>query len=133
MLRKLEHPVLWVIVCCCFFAGFGFAVGEVVQRVHDACTVDAVCLPKNILELAGEYSDPRVKLFTAVFVIVALVEAGFFLCQLRLKRQVMRAAEKAAFADREAANEKRVLLFSLKEHNLVSELLRSMINVSNEG
>jgi len=59
------------------------------------------------LELAGEYFDPRVILFTAVFIVAATVEAGFFFYQLRLKRQVTRAAEKATLAAREVASEKK--------------------------
>src|SRR6266404_6039677 len=47
-----------------------FAVGEAVQRVNDACAVGAACQGKNILGLAGEYFDPRVTLFTLVFVVV---------------------------------------------------------------
>jgi len=31
MLKKLVHAIVWVILCSCFFAGFGFAVGEAVQ------------------------------------------------------------------------------------------------------
>ena len=91
MLKKLDHPILWVILCSCFFAGFGFAVGEAVQRVNDASAVSAV--PKNILESAGEYFDRRVILFTIVFLIAAAVDAGFLVYRLRLKRQVTRATK----------------------------------------
>ena len=128
MLKKLDHPILWVILCSCFFAGFGFAVGEAVQRVNDASAVSAV--PKNILESAGEYFDRRVILFTIVFLIAAAVEAGFLFYRLRLKRQVTRATEKAALAAREVANEKRVLLAKLK-HNLEPELFTSITNAFN--
>ncbi len=132
MLKKLDHAIVWVILCSCFFAGFGFAVGEAVQRVNDACSVNAVCQSKNILELAGEYFDPRVILFTAVFIVAATVEAGFFFCQLRLKRQVTRAAEKATLAAREVASEKRALLARLNEYNLEPELLASITKALNE-
>ncbi len=121
MARKLGRPVMWVILCSCFFAGFGFAVGEAVQRVNDACAVDAVCQGKNILELAGEYFDPRVTLFTVVLVIVAAAEASFFFYQSRLKRQVMRATEKAAATNRQLETETRALLACLKEYDLEHE------------
>jgi hypothetical protein len=121
MLRKLDHPIVLVVLCSCFFAGFGFAVGEAVQRVHDACTTDAVCQGKNILELAGEYFDPRVTLFTLVFVIVGAVEAGFFFYQSRLKRQVMRATVKAAATTRQLDTETRALVACLKEYDLEYE------------
>jgi hypothetical protein len=52
----VDHPKAWVILFSCFFAGFGFAVGEAVQRVNDAVTLNAV-QPQNILELVGEYFD----------------------------------------------------------------------------
>jgi len=133
MLKKLDHATVWVILCSCFFAGFGFAVGEAVQRVNDACSVNAVCQSKNILELAGEYFDPRVILFTAVFIVAATVEAGFFFYQLRLKRQVTRAAEKATLAAREVASEKRALLARLNEYNLEPELLASITKALNEA
>jgi hypothetical protein len=126
MLRKLDHPIVLVIVCSCFFAGFGFAVGEAVQRVHDACTTDAVCQGKNILELVGEYFDPRVILFTLVFMIVAAVEAGFFLYQSRLKRQLVRATVKAAATTRQLDTETRALLACLKEYDLEHELAISL-------
>ena len=71
-------------------------------------------------------------LFTLVFVIAAAVEAGFFVYQLRLKRQVMRAAEKAAATAREVATEKRALLVRLNEYDLAYELLRSIANASEE-
>src|SRR5260370_25628601 len=103
MLKKLDHPIAWVILCSCFFAGFGFAVGEAVQRVNDAIGYQ----PQNILELAGEYFDPRVTLFTLVFVIVAALEAGFFFYQLRLKRQITQATVKADPTATQAANETR--------------------------
>ena len=118
MLKKLDHPIVWVILCGCFFAGFGFAVGEAVQRVNDAVGYQ----PQNILELAGAYFDHRVTLFTLVFVIVAAVEAGFFFYQLRLKRQVMRATVKANATAREVANETRALLARLNEYDLQREL-----------
>jgi len=133
MLKKLDHATVWVILCSCFFAGFGFAVGEAVQRVNDACSVNAVCQSKNILELAGEYFDPRVILFTAVFIVAATVEAGFFFYQLRLKRQVTRAAEKATLAAREVASEKRALLARLNEYNLEPELLASITKALNDA
>jgi len=133
MLKKLDHPIVWVILCSCFFAGFGFAVGKAVQRVNDACSVNAVCQSKNILELAGEYFDPRVILFTAVFIVAATVEAGFFFYQLRLKRQVTRAAEKATLAARDVASEKRALLARLNEYNLEPELLASITKALNEA
>jgi hypothetical protein len=118
MLKKLDHPIVWVILCSCFFAGFGFAVGEAVQRVDDAVGYQ----PQNILELGGAYFDRRVTLFTLVFVIVAAVEAGFFFYQLRLKRQVMRATVKANATAREVANETRALLARLNEYDLQREL-----------
>jgi hypothetical protein len=65
-----------------------------------------------------------------VFLIAAAVEAGFLFYRLRLKRQVTRATEKAALADREVANEKRVLLAKLK-HNLEPELFTSITNAFN--
>ena len=133
MLKKLDHATVWVILCSCFFAGFGFAVGEAVQRVNDACSVNAVCQSKNILELAGEYFDPRVILFTAVFIVAATVEAGFFFCQLRLKRQVTRAAEKATLAAREVASEKRALLARFNEYNLEPELFASITKALNDA
>jgi hypothetical protein len=126
MLRKLDHPVVRVILCSCFFAGFGFAVGEAVQRVHDAVALNAMYQHKNILDLAGEYFDPRVTLFTVVFVIVGTVEAGFFLYQSRLKRQVMRATVKAAATDRQLENETTALLAYLNEYDLERELWSSI-------
>jgi hypothetical protein len=122
MLKKLDHPIVLVTLCSCFFAGFGFAVGEAVQRVSDACTVDAVCQGKNILELAGKYFDPRLTLFTVVLVIVGAVEAGFSINQLRLKRQLTRAAVKAETTAREVANETRALLAGLNEYAFEREL-----------
>ena len=122
MLKKLDHPIALVILCSCFFAGFGFAVGEAVQRVNDACTVNEVCQGKNIFKLAREYFDPRVTLFTVVFVIVAIVEAGFFFYQLRLNRQIARATVKADAKAREMANETRALLACLNEYDLEREL-----------
>ena len=122
MLRKLDHPIALVIVCSCFFAGFGFAVGEAVQRVNDACTIGAACESKNIFELAGEYFDPRVTLFTVVSVIVAAVEAGFFFYHSRLKHQVARATERAAATTRQLETETRALLACLQEYDLEHEL-----------
>jgi hypothetical protein len=118
---KLKHPIVWVLLCSCFLGGFGFAVGEAVQRVNDACTVDAVCQGKNILGLAGEYFDPRVTLFTVVLVIVVATEASFFFYQSRLKRQVMRATEKAAATNRQLETETRAFLACLKEYDLERE------------
>jgi len=126
MPRKLDHPVVLVILSWCFFAGFGFAIGAAVQRVNDACTVDAVCQGKNILDLAGEYFDPKVTLFTVVFVIVAAAEAGFFFYQSRLKRQVMRATEKAATTNRQLETEKWALLACLKKYDLEHEPVISL-------
>jgi hypothetical protein len=128
MLKKLDQPVVLVIVCSCFFAGFGFAVGEAVHRVNDGCTVGAACLSKNIFELAGEYFDPRVTLFSVVFVIVAAVDAGFFFHQLRLKRQVMRATVKAATTTRQLEIETRALLAGLHEYDLERELWVSIMD-----
>jgi hypothetical protein len=122
MLRKLDHPIALVIVCSCFFAGFGFAVGEAVQRVNDACTIGAACESKNIFELAGEYFDPRVTLFTVVSVIVAAVEAGFFFYHSRLKHQVARATERAGATTRQLETETRALLACLREYDLEHEL-----------
>jgi hypothetical protein len=122
MLKQLDHPIAWVILCSCFFAGFGFAVGEAVQRVNDAIGYQ----PQNILELAGEYFDPRVTLFTLVFVIVAALEAGFFFYQLRLKRQITQATVKADATAREVANETRALLARLNEYDLEGELWMSI-------
>jgi hypothetical protein len=132
MLKKLDHPVVWVTLCSFFFAGFGFALGEAVQRVNDAVTLNAV-QPHNILELAGEYFDARVTLFTLLFVIVAAVEAGFFFYQLRLKRQVMWADQKAALAAREVASEKRALLARFNEYNLEPELFASITKALNDA
>jgi len=126
MLRKLDHPIAFVVLCSCFFAGFGFAIGEAVQRVNDACIVDAVCQDKNIFELAGEYFDPRVTVFTVVLVIVAAAEASFFFYQSRLKREVMRATEKAAATNRQLETETRALLACLKEYDLEHELAISL-------
>jgi len=131
MLEKLDHPIVWVILCCCFFGGFGFAVGEAVQRVNDAVTLTAV-QPQNILELAGEYFDARVTLFTLVFVIVAAVEVGFFFYQLHLRRQVTRATIKAAAMAREVTNEARALLARLNEYDLERELWISITDRMNE-
>ena len=122
MLKKLDHPIAWVILWSCFFAGFGFAVGEAVQRVNDARALNAVYQPKSILELAGEYFDARVTLFTLLFVIVAALEAGFFFYQLRLNRQIARATVKADATAREMANETRALLACLNEYDLEREL-----------
>jgi hypothetical protein len=111
-----------VILCSFFFAGFGFAVGEAVQRVNDAVTLNAVHQHKNIFEWAAEYFDPRVTLFTLVFVTLAIVEVGFFFYQLRLKRQITQATVKADAAAREVANETRALLARLNEYDLEREL-----------
>jgi hypothetical protein len=129
MLKKLDHPTVRVVVCSCFFAGFGFAVGEAVQRVYNAVTLNAVHQHKNLFEWAGEYFDARVTLFTLVFVIVAAVEAGFFFYQLRLKRQITRATVNADATAREAANETRALLARLNEYDLEREL---WISISDE-
>jgi hypothetical protein len=88
MLRKLDHPKAWLILFSCFFAGFGFAVGEAVRRVNDAVIVNAVYQRGSIFERAGEYFDPRVTLFTVVLVIVAIIEASFFFYRLRLKSHI---------------------------------------------
>ncbi|HLK81429.1 MAG TPA: hypothetical protein VKT99_08030 [Xanthobacteraceae bacterium] len=133
MLKKLDRPIVWRTLFACFFAGYGFAIGEAVQRVNDAGALDAVHQYKNILQLAGEYFDPRVTLFTIVFLTVVAVEAGFFLYQLRLQRQALRAAEKAADTGRKVADEKRILLARVDEADVAYELLRSIINVSNEA
>jgi hypothetical protein len=122
MLKKLEHPIVWVLLCSCFFAGFGFAVGDAVQRVNNAVTLNAVHQPRNILELAGVYFDRRVTLFTLVFVMVAAVEAGFFFYELHLKRQITRATVKANATAREVANETRALLAHLNEYAVEREL-----------
>ena len=98
------------------------SLGEAVQRVNDAVTLNAVHQHKNILEWAAEYFDPRVTLFTVVFVIVAIVEAGFFFYQLRLNRQIARATVKADATAREMANETRALLACLNEYDLEREL-----------
>jgi hypothetical protein len=126
MLRKLDHPIVLVILCSCFFAGFGFALGEAVQRVNDACIADAVCQGKNIFELVGEYFDPRVILFTLVFVIVATAEAGFSIYQSRLKRQLARATVRAAATTRQLDTERRALVACLKEYDLEQELAISL-------
>ncbi len=126
MLRKLDHPITLVVLCSCFFAGFGFAVGEAVQRVNDACAFGAVCQGKNIFEFVGEYFDPRVTLFTVVFVTVAAVEAGFFFYQSRLKRQVMRATERAAATTRQLDTERRALVACLKAYDLEREVAISL-------
>jgi hypothetical protein len=133
MLKKLDHPIVWRISFACFFAGFGLAVGEAVQRVNDAVTLNAVYQHKNILEWAGEYFDRRVTLFTLVFVIVAGVEAGFFFYQLRLKRQVTRATAKADATAREVANETRALLARLNEYDLERELWISITDSMNKA
>jgi len=122
MLKKLDRPVVWVIVCSCFFALFGFAVGEAVQRVNDAVALNPLYQHKNILERAGEYFDSRVTLFTLVFVTVAMLEAVFFFYQLRLRRQLTRATVKADGTAREVANETRALLARLNEYDLEREL-----------
>jgi hypothetical protein len=117
--------IMRVILCSCFFAGFGFAVGEAVQRVNDAATFNTV-QPQNILQLVCEYFDPRVTMFTVAFVVVAAVEAGFFFYQLRLKRLLMRATVKADTKAREVANETTALLARLNEHDLVREIWLSI-------
>jgi hypothetical protein len=127
MLQKLGSPIVWRTLFACFFAGYGFAAGEAVQRVNDAGALNAYQY-KDILELAGEFFDSRVMLFTIVFVIVVAVETGFFFYQLRLERQVMRAAEQSAATAHEVANEKRTLLARLNEYDVAYELLRSIIN-----
>jgi hypothetical protein len=121
MLDKLDHRIVLVILCSCFFAGFGFAVGEAVQRVNDACIVDAACQSKNILELVGEHFDPRVMLFTLVFVIVAAVEVGFSIYQSRLKREVMRATTRAAANTRQLDTETRALVACFQQYDLEYE------------
>jgi hypothetical protein len=133
MLKKLDRPIVWRTLFAFFFAGYGFAAGEAVQRVNDAGSLNAAYQYTNILELAWDYFDSRLTLFTIVFLILVAVETGFFFYQLRLERQVMRAAEKAAAAAHEAANEKRTLLAYLNERDAAYELLRSIINVSNEA
>lgn len=136
MLKKLDRPIVWRTSFACFFAGYGFAVGEAVQRVNDSGTLNALhkkIFEQNILELAGTYFDQRVILFTIVFLIVVAVEAGFFFHQMRLERQAMRAAEKAAAARHKVADEKRMLLARVNESDVAYELLRSIINASNEA
>jgi hypothetical protein len=133
MLKKLDRPVVWRILFASFFAGFGFAVGEAVQRINDAALVAAAYQQKNILEWTGEYFDPRVTLFTIVFLIVALVEAGFFFHQQRLERQVMRATAKAAATAREVANETTALLARLNEHDVERELWISITDALNRA
>jgi hypothetical protein len=133
MLKKLDRPIVWRILFACFFAGFGFAVGEAVQRVNDAAIVTAAYQQKNILEWAGEYFDPRVTLFTVVSVIVAIAEAGFFFYQLRLERQAMRATARAAATAREVANETTALLARLNEHDVERELWISITDALNRA
>lgn len=133
MLKKLDRPIVWRILFACFFAGFGFAVGEAVQRVHDAATVVAALQHKTMLELAGDYFDPRVTLFAVVFVIVAGVEAGFFFYQTRLERQVMRATAKAAATAHEVANETTAVLARLDEHDVERELWISITDALNRA
>ena len=133
MPKKLDRPIVWRILFAGFFAGFGFAVGEAVQRVNDAAIAAAAYQHKNILEWAGEYFDPRVTLFTVVFVIVAMVEAGFFFYQLRLERQVTRATAKAAATAREVANETTALLARLNEHDVERELWISITDALNRA
>jgi hypothetical protein len=123
MLKKLDHPTMWVILCCCFFAGFGFARDEALK---DAAALNAVYQHENILERAGEYFDPRVTLFTAVLVIVAMLEAGFFFYRLPLKHHITRATVKADATSREVANETRALLARLNEYDLGRELWLSI-------
>jgi hypothetical protein len=122
MLKKLDHPIMWVILCSCFFAGFGFAVGEAVQRVNDAIALNAVYQHKNILKWAGEYFDPRMILFALVFVIVAALEASVFFYQWRLKCKIALATAKADGTAREVANETRALLACLNEFDLERDL-----------
>jgi hypothetical protein len=122
MLKKLDRAVAWAILCSCFFAWFGFAVGESVQRVNDAVALNAMYQHKNILEWASEYFDSRVTLFTLVFVTVAALEAGFFFYQLHLRRQLTRATVKADATAREVTNETRALLARLNEYDLEREL-----------
>ncbi len=133
MLKKLDRPIVWRILFACFFAGFGFAVGEAVQRVNDAAALTAAYQHKNILEWAGEYFDPRVTLFTVVFVIVAMVETGFFFYRSRLERQIMRATARAAATDREVANETTAVLARLNEHDLERELWISITDALNRA
>src|SRR6266436_4521311 len=91
------------------------------------------CISKNILEWAAKYFDPRVTLFTVVFVIVAIVEAGFFFYQLRLNRQIARATVKADATAREMANETRALLACLNEYDLERELWISITDAMEKG
>ena len=128
MLKKLDRLIVWRTSFACFFTGYGFAVGQAVQRVNDAGTLNVLYQHKNIWELAGTYLDQRVMLFTIVFLIVVAVEAGLFFHQLRLQRQVMRAAEKAAATGHKVADEKRILLARVNESDVAYELLRSIIN-----
>jgi hypothetical protein len=65
-------------------------------------------------------------MFTVAFVIVAAVEAGFFLYQSRLKRLLTRATVKADATAREVANETTALLARLNEHDLVREIWLSI-------
>ena len=115
---KEAGPPMWVILCSCFFAGLGF-VGE---AVNDAVALNAAYQHENILERAGEYLDPRMTLFTAVLVIVAMAEAGCFLYQLRFKRRITRATLQADAMAREVANETRAFLARLNEYDLGREL-----------
>ncbi len=133
MLKKLDRPIVWRMLFACFFAGFGFAVGEAVQRVNDAAAITAAYQHENILEWAGEYFDPRVTLFTVVFVIIAMAEASFFFYRSRLERQIMRATIKAAATDREVANETTAVLARLNEHDLERELWISITDALNRA
>jgi hypothetical protein len=86
-----------------------------------------------MLELAGQYFDLKVTLFTIVFLILAAVEAGFLLYQLHLERQVTRAAKNAAAIARELHNQKRTWLASLNEHDPTYEVVKSLTNASDES
>jgi hypothetical protein len=115
MLKKLRHPIIRGTLFGCSLAGFGFALWD--AGIVNAAYRDA---------LEPDYFGPGVIFFTLLFTLAGTIQDDFFFWRLRLVRQRMRSAQKAADAARELENEKRVLLAKLNEYGLESELLFSI-------
>jgi hypothetical protein len=104
----------------CFIAGFGFAVWD---------AGIAYAAYRDVLE----ERDHFLIFFTLLFTLAGTLQDDFFFWRIRLVRQRMRNAQKAADAVRELDNEKRVLLARLNEYGLESELLLSITDAPNKA
>ena len=131
MLKKLDHPIVWSTLIGCFLAPFGFAASGASHRAVYASRVHAVHQRENVFEWHWVYSDPGVKLFMLLLVVVGAVAVTLFFWQLHLTRQCVRDVERAAKAARETANEKATALAELTNYHLEPELLTSITDTLN--